>query len=1432
MFECNFRGEMSEPSHGLNGNIPATSGINASDDSPTTAAGLTDGGFGPDFEVHVLACVTGLISASDDNENSKQYPDGNYKPTGLIQEYGEDERIHFGLFTGTYEKNISGGVLRKNTGPLDDEIDIDGDGTFKADPNSAVPAVGVIRAIDKFAIYGYGYGQRTTARRYFDSASSDNCGFQLNEIIEGECVSWGNPMSELCAETVRYFAGLAPTPSFDANDNTFVGGLDEDDWEDPLTTNNFCAELNIVMINSSLNSYDDDQTEIFTDIGAPSPVTLTNAIGTAEGYDGNDYFVSRTAPKTSPSNATNDEFCTPKTVNNLGTVAGKCPEGPTIDGTYHVAGMAHYANTTDIRPLLTGTQTITTYAVQLATNVPQIDVLLDPSNPDTSQRVAILPAYRLIKNDGGGTLVDFKIVQQQTADAVDPDVYTGKYMVLWEDSEQGGDFDQDMWGIISYELDTSPVLGGPATIEITTDAVNEATSNGQLFGFIVSGTTEDGFHAYSGIEGATFADPIGSVPDCNDEPIDGACHVSDDDVPATFRSHTFTTGPATAELLPDPLLLAAKYGAFVDSNDNGVPDLDSEFDIRDQSGNKVAGGDGIPDTYYFVTNPAALEDSLRSVFDQVIERVASGTAAAVVASEQEGTGALFQALYDPIKTDTLGNEVDWIGTVHALFVDGQGFLREDTDDDDKLDGYDVDQVIEIFFDETQRRARLRRFSSSSASTFVQTGVSEDELENLNPIWNAREQLSAIADADITTHRAYNATADSGRHILTWLDDDLDGLVATDGSETVAFVTGSFSATNSGWLDVTDGDVPPDADEALKLVDFTRGLEIAGDRSRTLDYTGDGTAETIRLADVVQSTPTVQGRPSESFDLLSLDASYAAFREEYDDRRNVVYLGANDGLIRAFNGGFFDAQDNAFKTQLTSEVAHPLGAEIWAYIPKNLLGHLQWLADPDYTHVYYVDLKPRLFDAKIFAADATHPNGWGTVLVVGMRLGGGHDNNGITLDTASDGIGAPNAADDVMTKSAYVVLDVTDPEQPPTVIAELSPPDLFFTTSFPAAVLVGAPQPNASSDTTNEWYLVFGSGPDDLGDVDSSQSARLFAYDLRELVLGNSGLINSGPFAGGFADSGDTSGSSNGTFVGEITVADQDLDMKAEALYFGTVGGIDSDGGNLFRMTLAEDASPANWGSPYKILDVDQPFSTRPSITLDSQFNTWIIAGTGRLFTNVDKNSAETQTLYGFIDPEPLTTVPVSPPSPIDHTNFIDVTDAITYSSGDVDLDGDGDNDTTFDEAETDTAIAGGWLFNYDFDSSVVDPSERTVSNQTLIAGALLSTAFTPTTDLCGAEGSSRLIARSFNSGLIPPLGVFGQKACDGCPDGVTEAVGEIDLGAGLASSPSIHVGNQDVPGKVTVIVQQSTGAITGQKAQTLGGLNNSEISWREFRGEW
>ncbi len=45
-----------------------------------------------------------------------------YKPIGLLQVYGDDDQIFFGLLTGSFAKNISGGVLRKNADSFADEI--------------------------------------------------------------------------------------------------------------------------------------------------------------------------------------------------------------------------------------------------------------------------------------------------------------------------------------------------------------------------------------------------------------------------------------------------------------------------------------------------------------------------------------------------------------------------------------------------------------------------------------------------------------------------------------------------------------------------------------------------------------------------------------------------------------------------------------------------------------------------------------------------------------------------------------------------------------------------------------------------------------------------------------------------------------------------------------------------------------------------------------------------------------------------------------------------------------------------------------------------------------------------------------------------------------------------------------------------------------
>jgi len=98
---------------------------------------------------------------------------------------------------------------------------------------------------------------------------------------------------------------------------------------------------------------------------------------------------------------------------------------------------------------------------------------------------------------------------------------------------------------------------------------------------------------------------------------------------------------------------------------------------------------------------------------------------------------------------------------------------------------------------------------------------------------------------------------------------------------------------------------------------------------------------------------------------------------------VVYVGANDGMLHAFNVGFYDRDHGAFY----DHTGYTIGQELWAFIPHQLLPHLEFLTQVQYVHVYFMDQKPRIFDARVFTPDSTHVNGWGTLLIAGMRMGG-------------------------------------------------------------------------------------------------------------------------------------------------------------------------------------------------------------------------------------------------------------------------------------------------------------------------------------------------------------------------------------------------------------------------------------------------------------
>ena len=138
---------------------------------------------------------------------------------------------------------------------------------------------------------------------------------------------------------------------------------------------------------------------------------------------------------------------------------------------------------------------------------------------------------------------------------------------------------------------------------------------------------------------------------------------------------------------------------------------------------------------------------------------------------------------------------------------------------------------------------------------------------------------------------------------------------------------------------------------------------------------------------------------------------------------------------------------------------------------HLLPQLIWFTQPDYTHVSYVDLKPKVTDVSIFtpegacgggsptptASGCIHPGGWGTILILGLRFGGscgscvavsGTNNGGPPLSVTAKFDGVTTTTRTFY--SGYIVLDITDPEANPTVLSVYSSSTLGLTTGYPSA----------------------------------------------------------------------------------------------------------------------------------------------------------------------------------------------------------------------------------------------------------------------------------------------------------------------------------------------------------------------------------------------
>ncbi len=107
-------------------------------------------------------------------------------------------------------------------------------------------------------------------------------------------------------------------------------------------------------------------------------------------------------------------------------------------------------------------------------------------------------------------------------------------------------------------------------------------------------------------------------------------------------------------------------------------------------------------------------------------------------------------------------------------------------------------------------------------------------------------------------------------------------------------------------------------------------------------------------------------------------------------------------------------------------------------------------------------------------------------MVPFRLGGGL----ITVDYKGDGSVLRNY------HSGYIIMDVTDPEVPPTLIGEITLPAGQLATSSPTIATIR--KTDAATGDPNSWFLVVGWGPDTRATVSSGTTANVYVYDLNNI----------------------------------------------------------------------------------------------------------------------------------------------------------------------------------------------------------------------------------------------------------------------------------------------------------------------------------------------
>lgn len=494
-------------------------------------------------------------------------------------------------------------------------------------------------------------------------------------------------------------------------------------------------------------------------------------------------------------------------------------------------------------------------------------------------------------------------------------------------------------------------------------------------------------------------------------------------------------------------------------------------------------------------------------------------------------------------------------------------------------------------------------------------------------WDASCVLSGGSCS--STNGTNTAQGSSGRSVLTW-----------SGTSGIPFQWSSLSTTPTTGQQamLTAGDA---------TVNSNRLNYLRGDRSNEV---GSGTgAYRVRnsvLGAIVNSSPTWVGAPARPYIGSFSDSlypsttqpeggTYATYKSNNATRTDVVYVGANDGMLHGFRAGAYKA-DGTWDTTATND-----GRELISYVPSAVLNAIHTTTPSlDFSSPQYAQLGNSYVDATPGSGDLFYKSGsgtaaWHTWVVGGLGAGGNggptanNTNGGVVGDATSVAIGAIYA------------LDVTDPASfgessaASIVIGDWTSTNTTqtcsnYTGATPCLSNMGSTYgtPLIRRLHDGNWAAIFGNGLNSsvggAGIYIMTVAQATGAISFRYLPAGT----GSGPTT-------DTSGAitaRNG--IAAVASADLDGDNIADYVYAGDVFG------NVWRYDLTS-SDPTQWAvrSTPVFSTGGLPITTRIAVssTLSTNGAPRIILGigTGRLYpqtlTSGATPAAGTQYLFGIWD---------------------------------------------------------------------------------------------------------------------------------------------------------------------------------------------------------